>query len=55
MQIYSTGLKQILPDLFTELKSERLGVEGHFLTFKRFREVEEALSKVRPSAEVIAC
>ncbi len=55
LAIYSTGLKQLLPDLFSELKSERLGVEEHFLTLKRFREVEEALSKVRPSAVVIAC
>ncbi|MGO9021652.1 MAG: M24 family metallopeptidase [Syntrophobacteraceae bacterium] len=55
LAVYSTGLKQLLPDLFSELKTERLGVEEHFLTVKRFRELEEALSKVRPSAEVIAC
>ncbi len=55
LAVYSTGLKQLLPDLFLELKSERLGVEEHFLTLKRFRELEEALSKARPSAEVIAC
>lgn len=55
LAVYSTGLKQLLPDLFSELKSERLGVEEHFLTVKRFREVEQALCKVRPSAEVIAC
>ncbi len=54
LAIYSTGLKQILPGLFSELKCERLGVEKHFLTVKRFEEVEEALSEVRPSAKVIA-
>lgn len=52
--IYSTGLKQLLPELFSELKCERLGAEEHFLSVKRFREVEEALRKVRPSAEIIA-
>ena len=51
--IYSSGLKQLLPDLFAELKCERLGVEEHFLTTKRYREVDEALSKVRPAAAVI--
>jgi Xaa-Pro aminopeptidase len=55
LAIYSTGLKHLLPELFSELKPERLGVEEHFLTVKRFREVEEALAKVRPSAELIAC
>ena len=52
--VYSTGLKQLLPDLLLELKSERLGVEAHFLTLKRFKEVEEALFKARPTAEIIA-
>jgi Xaa-Pro aminopeptidase len=55
LAIYSTGLKQLLPELFSALKSERLGVEEHFLTVKRFREVEEALSIVRPSAALIPC
>ncbi|MGA2404226.1 MAG: Xaa-Pro peptidase family protein [Syntrophobacteraceae bacterium] len=54
LAIYSTGFKQLLPELLLELKTERLGVEEHFLTFKRFKEVEEALSKARPSAKVIA-
>ncbi len=48
LAIYSTGLKQLLPDLLLELKTERLGVEAHFLTLKKFKEVEEALSKARP-------
>lgn len=51
--IYSTGLKQLLPELFSELKCQRLGIEAHFLTVKRFREVEESISKVLPSAGVI--
>ena len=54
LAIYTTGLKQLLPELFLDIKCERLGVEQHFLTFKRFKEVEEALSKARPPAKVIA-
>jgi Xaa-Pro aminopeptidase len=54
LAVHSTGLKELLPDLFSELKCERLGVEEHFITVKKFREVEEALGKVRSSAEVIA-
>ncbi len=53
LEIYSTGIKQILPDLFSELKPERLGVEEHFLSFRRFKDVEEALLTVCPSAKVI--
>jgi Xaa-Pro aminopeptidase len=52
--VYSTGLKQLLPDLFLDLKCERVGVEEHFLTVKRFREIEEALAKARPSARTVA-
>ncbi|MGO9311445.1 MAG: M24 family metallopeptidase [Syntrophobacteraceae bacterium] len=54
LAIYSTGLKQLLPDLLLELKTERLGVEAHFLTLKKFKEVEEALSKARPTAKIVA-
>lgn len=54
LAIYAMGLKQLLPDLFLELKPERLGVEEHFLTLKLFRGVEEALSKACPSARTIA-
>ncbi len=52
-EIYSTGLKQILPDLFSHLKCQRLGVEAHFLTVSRFGEIEQALAKARPSAEIV--
>ena len=54
LAIYSTGLKQLLPDLLLELKTERLGVEAHFLTLKKFKEVEDALSKARPTAKIVA-
>ena len=54
MRFIPQGSDQLLPDLFLELKSERLGVEAHFLTFKKFKEVEEAFSKARPTAKIIA-
>lgn len=53
LAIYNQGLPQVLPDLLSELKTERLGVESHFLTCKRCREVEEALNKTRPSSRVV--
>ncbi len=53
IEIYSSGLKQILPDLFSHLKCQKLGVEQHFLTMSRFGEVEEALANALPSARVI--
>ncbi|MGC9196007.1 MAG: M24 family metallopeptidase [Syntrophobacteraceae bacterium] len=52
--VYTTGLSQILPDLFSHLQCRRLGVEGHFLTVSRFSDIKEALGKARPSAELIA-
>ncbi|MDR3556786.1 MAG: Xaa-Pro peptidase family protein [Syntrophobacteraceae bacterium] len=54
VEIYSTGLKQILPDLFSQLKCQRLGVEEHFLTLSRYRDVKDGLASVRPSAEIIS-
>ena len=54
LAIYSTKLKQLLPDLLLELKTERLGAEAHFLTLKKFKEVEDALSKARPTAKIVA-
>ncbi len=54
LEIYSMGLKQLLPELFSELKPERLGVEEHFLTLKLFRGVEEALARACPSAKTVA-
>ena len=54
LAVYSTGLKQLLPEIFSRIKPERLGLEEHFLTLKRFREVEEALSKVSPSSRIVS-
>jgi len=53
LAIYTQGLPQILPDLLSELKTQRLGVESHFLTCKRGREVADALAKARPSSELV--
>lgn len=54
VHVYSEGLAQLLRDLFQTLRTERLGVEGHFLTWKRFQEVEKALKDACPSASVLA-
>lgn len=54
VEIYSRGLESILPDLFAHIKCRRLGVEEHFLTVKRLREVENGLAQALPSAEVVA-
>lgn len=54
LAVYNYGLTQVLPDLFTTLRTQRLGVESHFLTLKRYTEVREALVKARPSAELVA-
>lgn len=51
--IYGQGLPQVLPEVVSEIGTQRLGVEAHFLTCKRCREVEEALAKARPSAELV--
>ncbi|MCE5335822.1 MAG: Xaa-Pro peptidase family protein [Desulfobacteraceae bacterium] len=51
--IYGNGLPQVLPELFSELGTQRLGVESHFLTAKRYREIRDALTKARPRAEVV--
>lgn len=52
LAIYSNGLAETLTELFAELSVTRLGVEPHFLTFTRYREIEAALRKSRPGAEV---
>lgn len=51
--IYRDGLGQSLEELFAELPIEGLGVESHYLTFSRVREVEEALKKSRPGAKLV--
>ncbi len=52
--IYAEGLAGELPELFASLGTERLGVEGHHLTYGRYREVEGALEKSRPEAAIQA-
>jgi Xaa-Pro aminopeptidase len=52
--IYREGLGQVLSELFVELPVERLGVEPHYLSVTRYREVEEALKKSRPRASVVS-
>ncbi|MEN6438418.1 MAG: Xaa-Pro peptidase family protein [Syntrophobacter sp.] len=52
--IYSQGLPQVLPELLSGLDTRRLGIEAHFLTYKRYVEVRDALQKVSPSAEVVS-
>jgi Xaa-Pro aminopeptidase len=54
LAIYTQGLTQVLPDLFSSLSLTRLGVEPHHLTYKRYCEVEEALKKALPKAEQTA-
>ncbi len=50
--IYRNGLAKELPDLFAELQTERLGIESHFLTHRKFEEVQKALAAVRPKAMI---
>ena len=50
--IYFDGLGETLTELFSEIPVERLGVELHFLTFAKYREIEDALKKSCPQAEV---
>jgi Xaa-Pro aminopeptidase len=52
--IYNLGPAQVLPDLFTEHKTDRLGLEGHHLTFSKYGQIEEALKKSRPDAGIIS-
>jgi Xaa-Pro aminopeptidase len=52
--VYLNGLGETLAELFSELPVERLGVEAHYLTMTKYREVEEALKKARPAAELVS-
>ncbi len=54
VEIYTAGLAQLLPDLLSGLDIEKMGVEAHFLTHKRYREIQEAVAKAHPSSVVIA-
>jgi Xaa-Pro aminopeptidase len=51
--IYFDGLAQTLKELFSELPVARLAVEPHYLSFSRYREVEQALIASRPTAKVV--
>lgn len=51
--IYHNGLAKELPDLFAQLQTERLGIESHFLTHRKFREVQDALAAARPQAVIV--
>ncbi len=48
--IYRDGLAASLPELFSTLSTEKLGVEAHYLTVTTFREIEAALRQARPNA-----
>lgn len=52
--VYNQGLPQVLPELLSGLGTQRLGIEAHFLTYRRYSEVREALNKSRPTAETVA-
>ncbi len=53
LAIYTFGLPQVLPELLSSLKTDRIGIESNFLTFKRYTEIREALEKARPGAELV--
>jgi Xaa-Pro aminopeptidase len=51
--IYNQGIGQVLPDLFSSLHLVRLGCEGDYLTFTRFREIEGRLKKTNSEGMLI--
>jgi Xaa-Pro aminopeptidase len=50
--IYSEGLSQVLPDLFSTCGPRKVGVEGHYLPHKKYLEVEQALRGWSDTAEL---
>jgi Xaa-Pro aminopeptidase len=50
--IYRDGLSVALSDLFKTLKTERLGLEGQYITFAMFREIEKTLQEACPGASI---
>lgn len=50
--IYKEGFSQVLPELFSMMGIERLGVEAHYLTFQKYQEIRKALEETRPQAEL---
>lgn len=53
LRIYTQGLPQVLAELFPEVRPERLGVESDYLTWRKYKEVEEQLLKANPQAAVV--
>jgi len=53
VRIYTQGLSQVLAELLPEMRPERLGVESSYLTWSRYKDVEEQLRKANPSAVVL--
>jgi Xaa-Pro aminopeptidase len=54
LMVYKEGLETVLPDLFAAVKPVRLGLEGHYLTHQRFREVATALENACPDALAVS-
>ncbi len=50
--IYSEGLPQALPDLFSTYGVKRLGIEKDYLSYRKYLEVRDALAASRPGAEI---
>jgi len=53
LAIYEEGLGKSLPQLFSDLEVDSLGVEGHHLTHQRYLEIREALETARPKARIV--
>ena len=52
--LYTSGLGDVLSDLFSNQSMERLGIEGHYTAYDKYQEVVEALQSIHPMAMVIA-
>lgn len=52
--VYNQGIVQVLPDLFLSLHAECVGCEGDYLTFSRFREIEDVLKKLNAGGRLIS-
>ncbi len=52
--VYSQGLAQVLPGIFSDRAPERFGVEGHYLTYRTYREIEEVLRASKPKSAMVS-
>lgn len=52
--IYSQGPAQVLPDLITGHQIKKIGLEGHYLTFNKYGQIEEAIRKCLHDAAIIS-